>query len=115
MIAALKFFFLFSFLSSFLWFIDKPLLWSVWFSIFFFTVLWLVIDSLSNLLDYLNLDPLWSSLALNIGLKFFTSIIFVFAMYIKGFFEGTAIVSIFLLLYFIYTYLYAKYNKNIDI
>lgn len=111
----LKYFLLFTVLSSFLWFLNKPLFFSVLYSISFFSFLWLIINRLTNILNDRKIDSVMISMALNIGLKFFASLSFVFVMYLKSYFQGNAIILIFVLLYFIYTYLFAHYNKNIDL
>lgn len=60
-----------------------------------------------------KIEKLVTSLALNIGLKFFSSLIFLTVMYYKQWFQGTIIVLVFLFLYFLYTYLYSRFDKNI--
>lgn len=115
MIIVLKYLVLFTSLSSFLWFLDHYLFISVFYTLLFFSVLWLAINRMGFLLNKNGVDPVLAPLALNIGFKFFASLVFVAIMYYKSFFEGNAIIMIFVLFYFIYTYLYAKYNPNIGI
>ena len=93
----LKYFGLFTALSSFLFFINQELFISVFYSIVFFTLLWFIINRLTSILSERGIEPIMTSLALNIGFKFFSSLTFVFTMYLKNWFKGTATILIFIL------------------
>lgn len=106
----LKFMLLFSLLASPLYFYNLELFFQTLYCIIFFSVLWVVIKLVSSLLLNLGVEPVFVVFASHIGLKFFISLLFISVMFFAGFFEGKIIALVFMLLYFVYTSLFLKYN-----
>lgn len=92
--------------------IGNPLGYTIEISIAFFSFLFLQIHFLTKLFNKKGIDTMLSALALNIGLKFMLSLIFVFAMYWFKAFTGNFPIIIFMFYYFTYTFLMAKYGVN---
>jgi len=107
----LKFGLLFTILAIPLYFIANTLFLPTIYSIVFFSLVWFAILFLSSFLLNKKIEPILISFTLNIGFKFFHSLLFVFAMYKLHIFEGKIIVLIFMLLYFIYSFLLIKFNS----
>lgn len=99
-------------ISGLLYFLNINSWKAVFFSVIFFFVVHLVIAYLTKVANKNEVETLVTAIGLNIGVKFISSLAYIFLMYTLQIFEGSIPILMFMFYHFIYTFLIARFGVN---